>query len=418
MSNETTTTTNACNQEVNRSINQLVSHLSTMNLTVPRVDAYNDIFDFITEFESITATLPAEEQIKLLVKSFPPGRLRNYYDTHIKPDAVTSDWKTIKQKIIDYYSDTEDRDRHLKRLQGMSFDISGQRKLFDYVEDLIYTMTKALGDQSDDLKIRYVKANLPAEVTNALINSSQFNNSANLGEFMKGIRQFDKSKSFGSNTDIKNELATVVKDVLTEIVKENIPRKAKVAAVHTPPRGNSPVRQRSPARPYSPGYYNQSANDRNYHNNWPQYQGQYSANYGRRSPSPARQSVGYNGQYQSRYRSPSRYQYPPPGYQSNDYGGNEPIQSYPNYQRPLTRPSSPYPRPSNSNHMQNDPSTGYSEQQQQRVSRYDQNNNNRSMKAYDESANDYYFRRFGVPPDPCRKCGLMHWERHCHFHLN
>lgn len=390
-----------------------------MNLTVPRVDAYNDIFDFITEFETITATLPAEEQVKLLVKAFPPGRLRNYYDKEIKPYVLSSDWTSIKHKIISYYSDTEDKDRHLKRLQSMSFDVGGQRKLFDYVEDLLYTLSKALGHQDDELKIRYVKANLPPEVTNALLNSNQYNTATTINEFIKGVKQYDKAKSFKSGSDLKNsELVTVVKQMLTEIVKdENKPKKAKVAGLQDSSRESSPNRGRPKARANSPGNKcHQCGQDRNPHTREPSPNPQFS-NYRRRpSPSPPRQFVGYNEPNRQYYQSPPRYPDYQIHYQRNDYVGNQPTQGFPNHPRPVPRSPSPGRGPQNNYPMQIGARHDQAIQRPQRVPRADQNNDYRSLKAFDDEA---YFRKFGIPPVSCRKCGRMHWERHClEDHLN
>lgn len=33
-------------------------------------------------------------------------------------------------------------------------------------------------------------------------------------------------------------------------------------------------------------------------------------------------------------------------------------------------------------------------------------------------SDDLYFKKFGMPPNPCRHCGMTHWERHCHQTLN
>ena len=117
---------NSSTQDVTRSIDQLFGQLSISNITVPRVDAYKDIFEFLNEFETVSATLSDEQQLRILVKAFPPGRLRAWFERELKPLIVTgSPWSTVKTKIISYYSDKEDRDRHFSRLQGLKFKPEG-----------------------------------------------------------------------------------------------------------------------------------------------------------------------------------------------------------------------------------------------------------------------------------------------------
>lgn len=183
-------------QDGNKSIDQLIGMLSISNVSVPRLDKFRDVFEFINEFETVTATLTDEQQLKTLIKAFPPGRLRSWYEREIKPLIVTNPtWSVVKAKIIAYYSDREDRDRYFTKLHAMKFNPDGQDKLFVFVEDMLYAFSKAFGNTSDDVKIRYVKSVLPPTVAQCLSQNTDYNTPTDLVQFLKAIRQFDMSRA-------------------------------------------------------------------------------------------------------------------------------------------------------------------------------------------------------------------------------
>lgn len=196
-------------QDVTKSVDQLCEHLSINNVVVPRIDAYKDVFEFINEFELVSATLPDEKKNKLLVKAFPPGRLRAWFDGELKSlITANSDWQTIKNKIIERYSNTEDRDRHFKRLQTLKFNPQGNVKLYDHVEDLLYSFSKAFPNESDaDTKIRYVKSNLPSAIQFTLTSIHEYNSAKTLPDFMKAMKQYDILKTAISLTRTLSPLA-------------------------------------------------------------------------------------------------------------------------------------------------------------------------------------------------------------------
>ena len=109
-------------QEVTKSaVNQLCAQLSMSNIVVPRFDAFTDVFDFMNEFETVTATLPEEFKLKVLVKAFPAGRQSAWYEAELKPLILAEEpWLTVKNKIISRYADSEDRDRHYSRLKSIN----------------------------------------------------------------------------------------------------------------------------------------------------------------------------------------------------------------------------------------------------------------------------------------------------------
>lgn len=423
---------------MNQSIDQLINQLSVVNINVPRVDAFKDIFEFVNEFESITAPLTDEQQLKLLIKAFPPGRLRNYYESVLKPLITpTATWQTIKAKIIEHYSDTEDRDRQLKRLQGMRFVDDGHKKLFDYVEELIYTFSKAFEGQDDGIKIRYVKSNLPATISQLLINNNDYNNPANLEQFLRGVRQYDRVKANQSTSDgcVKlksSELVTMMKEVFKDMQQEKEEKRHQVAALRPSSREGSPGRDGVLARPNSPRFqYDQPYYNRNQQVNNPIYERKQTDYYPQRSPSPARRFAASGEQYRPRYdRSPQRYVRYDDTHVRPNHSQYEPRQEY------CSRQASYQPQDTYQSQLAYESLNSRGSQQFQhsqrtqdsrvtsrslspRAARLPQDSNTTQI-AHNEAAfsTERYYRKFGRPPTPCPRCQLMHWERHCPDYLN
>lgn len=393
-------------QDVTRSVDQLCTQLSMSNIVVPRINAYNDVFEFISEFELVTATLPEEHRFKLLVKAFPPGRLLAWFEGSLKPEIEKSvPWTTIKNKIIERYSDTEDRDRHFKRLQEMRFNPKGTQKLYDYVEDLCYSLNKAMPTGIDDeTKIKYIKANLPSEVKPTLSLVNDYNFPKDMDEFMRGIRQHDILKpSYSSEAQGEkvntSELVSVLKDLVKGVKQEGEATRNVVAALQAKPRDPSPQRQRQPVQfqrgesPPRPSYHMNRERSVSPYNRPPQ---QSNSQYYR--PSVNQQSNNhYNQQpYLNQYQNSNNLI---PKYQNSSAN----VSNYNQYQR--NRSPSPGHQYRESIPMQNDHAIG---NQPPKI-------NSSNPAIFSE---DLYFKKFGVPPKPCPNCQYSHWARHCQDNLN
>lgn len=390
-------------QDVTRSVDQLCTHLSLSNIAVPRINTYSDVFDFIAEFELVTATLPEDQRLKVLVKAFPPGSLFTWFEQTLKPLIKgMAPWKTIRNKIIERYSDTEDRDRHFNRLQRMKFDPNGSQKLYDYVEDLCYTIGKALPSVTDEeSKIRYVKANLPSQIKPSLSLTQDYNFAKNMEEFMRGIRQYDLLKPGRQNESqdekVKtSELVTLLKDIFKGVKQEGEATRNVLATLQAKPREPSPQRQqqavsfRREASPQRPTY----------HMNRERSVSPYNTHYQQSNSLQYRPSVDQQPPISNNYQN---------NYTNRNFSGrNSPIPSAnrPNYnQYQQGRP----PSPSNYNPISN-------QTQQNNTNQYIPTN---SQKTSNEVfSKDLYFQKFGVPPSPCPNCQYMHWARHCHNNLN
>lgn len=410
-------------QDLSRSLDQIFGQLSLANIVVPKIDTYKNVFEFINEFESDTAMLPDDQKCKLLAKAFPAGRYMAWYEKEIKPIINSSSWKTVKSKIIERYSDTEDRDRHLKRLEAMKFNQDSTLKLFDFVEELSYSFSKAFPKEDDDTKIRYIKNKLPSAILPTLSTISQYSTASKMEDFLKGIRHYDVLKAGCQGSDDSsaeklkvNELVTVLKDLVNGI-KQQASSNAVSALM---PRSSSPndsrrremVGQHNSRRENSPG----RVNHRSYHDRSPS---PYNRRFEQRSPSPAQPSVGSNFQYQYNHeqnndrnanRYPQHNHYNPSNYQHSG-NRNQPVNNYQNktYLRGRSPPPIDYQQGNYSmdNNTNNPP--------------YYRSNHQSTSAANKVSGafnNDHYYQRFGYPPTPCANCQSMHWMRHCPDNLN
>lgn len=412
-------------QDISRSVDQLSAQLSISNIssisniTVPRLDTSRDVFEFISEFEMATAMLPDAQRVKLLVKSFPPGRLSSWYESELKP-LVNQPWSAIKTKIIDRYSDTEDCDRHLRRLETLKFNPDGKSKLFDHVEDILYSFSKAFPHEKEETKIRYAKSKLPLVILPALSNIPNYH-STELKQFLKALRQYDILKSGCPNVQVNQSGAANVTEMVKALKDLFVDMKQQTSRNVVSAMGS---RNQSPVRPSSRDIADQSNRRRDDSPRRISYQ-----RYQERPPSP------YNSHAQQRALSPSKHFVDP----NNNY--------YNNRYYPLNN-NHYYPNQSHYHHYQNrqlDPisqdnqSTEFSRNRQyQRGSspnarNYRSNNSylqnedvrsrerspsrvgNKQINAFD---NTRYYEKFGMPPSPCSNCQMMHWTRHCLENLN
>lgn len=395
--------------DITKSVDQLCTQMSLTNIQVPRLNTFEDVFEFINEFEMATATLPDDQRVKLLVKAFPPGRYQNWYDTTIKPLVDSnSSWSAIKPKITQRFAVNEDRDRHFSKLQRMKFADDGSVKLYDYIEELLFSFNKVFPKEKDlDTKVRYIKSNLPSSIKPYLTLINSYNQPRDMEDFMSGIRQFDvlRSEGFGKSDGKINtsEMTNLLKQLLSEIQSVK-PR--NVVAAYNPKNS----REASPNRPFRFDRFQdrgRSPDRANYHNRR------------RISPSPSRR---HNEQPRSssdrHYYQQDQDNFPmSSGGQARDYDFR-PASSQPQRGNQL-RPASPltgqHRSSNNMRYRENSPSRN-ADQFTQRPSRQNPSDhqtrsmNNNLPNAFDS---ERYYSRFGIPPKPCSICGAMHWFRHC-----
>lgn len=377
-------------EEVTKSVDLLCAQLSIMNIAVPRFDKYKDVFDFINEFETVTATLPSEHKVKLLVKAFPPGRLMSWYEHELKPLIEQSKpWLTLKDTIISRYSDTKDLDHHLLRLKRLRFDPNGQDKLVDYVEDVSYSFVRAFPSEDEASRIRYIKAAMPIEIESPLAVISEYYYAKDYKELLRGVRRYDNLKKdkppeVTPRGSVDNsQLVTLLTELVKEVKQTRTPR-GVVAAMPTHSRDSSPHERQS-----------RRDNQRDY----PQRNHQTPMSPDRRAPRqatpPRRQEFVDRNSYNDQVNN-----YPDTKPYSHQY------QAYANQ-----RPSSPSRAVG---YRGNSPVKAIAAPNEAGPSKEAHTQRGSNIKAFNE--NEYY-KKFGIPPYPCSECGYMHWARHCTIHL-
>lgn len=420
-------------QDVTKSVDQLCTQLSLTNIKVPRIDTYEDVFEFISEFEMATATLPEEQRTRLLVKAFPPGRLHAWYESELAPLIKSiSTWKAIKEKIIQRYSDTEDRDRHFHRLKEMVFVDNGRNKLYDYVEDLVYSFNKAFPkEKDDDTKIRFIKSSLPTSIKPKLTIINDYSNANTMADFMRAIRQYDilnfgtsnKNEDQGEKIS-RSEMVTLLKELVKGVRQEGEATRNVVATLQPKLRESSPQRINDPRNNSSSYPREASARRQSLHTDYQSNINNNYQQYRQRTPSPRRPSVDQQHHYPNNNIQPSHQykyntQYPINNtyYDNNNRQNNQNESTNPFRYHEFRSRRSPSPMRQNygQNYMQNncDPQQYY----HHNVSQTNQPSGqpNHATGAFSDQ---FYYQKFGMPPKPCSHCQYMHWSRHCHMHLN
>ena len=383
--------------DVTKSVDQLCDQLSITNVTVPRIDNFKDVYDFIVEYEMATATLSDDQRLKVLVKAFPPGRYQAWLKNakeKLENSGRMLTWPRMKGEIITRYAETESRDRHFNRLRELRYIDTEPNKLFDFVEEVLYSFNKAYPDvKDDDSKVRFLKSLIPPDLKTTLSLIPEYDQPESLERFLKGIRKFDTMRSGRNNNDAKSEsvkpseLAALFKSLLKEM-KET---KEVVAALR--PRSPSPYRAR-PQQAY---------------------------------PSQSREASPQTNINESQQRSTQHEQRPRRSAAQND------LQSPPDRGNEQRNNQGRFRSNYRTNFQNRSGAREYQRNQQYRRDSYTQANLPKSDtsaenihknehpavispgQAFNEQA---YYKKFKVPPTPCAHCGLMHWTRHCPDRLN
>lgn len=342
-------------QDVTRSVDQLCTQMALANVNIPKFNPTKDVFDFLTEFEMVTSAHTDQQRFTLLAKAFPSGHLRLWYEAEIKPAIVANaTWSAVRSKIVNRFSDVEDRDRHFAKLRDLKFDADGSQRLLDFVEDLLFSYARAFPtDTSQEARVRYVKAAIPASLKSTLGIIPEYQTALDEGTLKRAVKQFDSTRGIRSdyNTDSglkTSELATLLKDLVSSIRQEGeTTRKAMLA-------GMKFIDEERAIHKDAISYY---------HNYRP-----------RERASPNRQERRSSPNHRVN-RSPS----PQRGSQPNRPGK---VEDKTVEVKDIKEPGKP------SNHKD---------------------------ELFDR---DSYYSRFGRPPSPCDDCGYNHWRRHCVKHLN
>ena len=365
MSSQTPTDNQSALLDMTRSASQWYNQMSISNINVPKFSSSKDVYDFITEYEDVTATLADEQRPKLLNKAFRHGDHSSWYEIELKPAIDEGKpWSQIKSKIIDRFSIQGDRDRHFTRLRELKFNPDSSRMLLDFVDDMLYSYKRAYkSDYNEESCIRFIKSSLPQGTQAILSADTDYREAQNIEALKRAAKQYDLSRRVGdsspNNRQVTTELASMVKELAASFKKElelnmkdnaitrkdnETTRNAIVAALRFNQRDNESANRERQSRPT--------------------YQD-------RRSPSPA-----------FRQRSPS-------------------------------------PKPYDRNYLSAGKATNKDGPSgaKDKFQRYGEDANATKREAFSSKS---YFEAFGMPPSACTLCNdnSWHWSKHCFKNLN
>lgn len=179
---------------MSRSIDQLCHQMLLANVIVPRFETFVDVFEFLSHYEDATAMLNDDQKKRLLAKSFTPGRWKAWFEYALEP-IISSDnsWSSIKRRIIDRFSDLEDRDYHFVKLRDLKYDPAIHSRLVDFAEEIVYSYRKAYRGNSfrEEDCLRFVKASIPSNLRPALSMITDYQFARSIDSQLKAIKLFD-----------------------------------------------------------------------------------------------------------------------------------------------------------------------------------------------------------------------------------
>lgn len=362
------------------------SQAAINNIKVPKIDE-GDVFTFLNDFEDATSLLEDCQRIKLLTRSFPSGRLRNWYNTEV---SCLNTWATVRSTIIKRFSYIEDRDHHLFRIKELKFEAKSGRKLYDFGDELYYSLSKALPESSEESKVRFLKTALPESLIPELALNPGYNQNTDHKLLLSAFRQYDKARVKKSINSVifketvddmdtravtKAELLEMKNDLVEtfkQLQASGLQHHQTMAAQDSDRSSRNSIKLR-PSSPYPP-----------------------------RSPSPRHRD-------QSPGRSPYRQEYRTQQYQpstSSALLSNHQSRSPNRQQRQQVSAGSPKSTTTDEPNGSKVPDS---------TSKTPHKVTGISNQAFSEAK---YYEKFGVPPRPCIFCKMSHWDRHCIENLN
>lgn len=361
--------------DVSRSVEQLSTQMTYVNVNVPKFDDCKDVYEFLNEFDLITGVFGTEQKLCLLAKAFKRGRAKYWFENDLQPLINKGEpWSIIRDKIIERFADTEDQERHFTRYKELTFDPTKGKRLLDFVEEIIHSYRCAHGAGSNDENcIRAVKAALPKEIRGKLAEKTDYREANSLDKFKQVIKLYDVfaegSQTKGSDTAELKSMIRHLSAKMDIMDKDNKASREAFSAALSELRPPSPTNmQMAAVAPRNNEYqrgrtFNQERHD---------HEGR---------------------SYQARSsRSPVR---------ENSYRRNN------NYQRERR-----------DSHSSREGSPGRGQHRYSRSDAMERSPKSKSVREDKAFCDEIYYKNFGKPPRPCNECNAWHWQRHCPNHLN
>lgn len=353
---------NSTLQQLSDSISQQAS-IAINSIPIPEFRGLpsEDIHEFLKKFKFHTSTLSEEHRCQALNKALKDSAM-TWAKVNLKDLLRQSDWKSIKNQLIDRFGSGDRRIRYMEKLSTLKFDAK-KSTLISYVETFLTIYKKAFTGQSESDAIQSLRINLPDGVVKGLnqlddewVNFSQTTQLYDLVKrYERNIMPYETRES-ESNNSIN---ADTLKSMLMEF-KESITQ-------------------------------------------------QLDKRQNGESKSDNQQLAIIANQKPSRPLDHKRYQYQRPRYQNRNYGQQ-------NYRRPSYQGRNHYQDRNNYQPRRqfNTGTPGDSKPllHQSRLAIAGQPVNQGSEQNLVNPSASYY-AKFGKPPAPCKYCHGDHLHRHC-----
>lgn len=371
-------------QDVTKSVDSLRTTLSIAGVKVPRYDSFNDVFEFLAEYELITTGLDDKQRILMLAKAFPVTCHRAFYEAELAPLVNNpKPWSQVRKIITKRFADTDDQARHLLRLRELKFDPEADKSLLDFAEEVFHSYKRAYPPEVvKSTAVAHVKASIPKPLRQVLNMHSDFREANDEESLKKALKHYDLSKGASqkvtNNRELTREITDVVQETLKNFQKQMLEsQKAVVAALKIQDEKLEKVQYNRYQPPERSGRYQQSSSP-----------GRSSSPYRNASP-------GRDRRYD---RSPQR---------NGDFRGPREPRNNNYYDRQSPSPRSQDNYNQSYRNVSNRPPTPFARDEQR----------SQTHPAHDFIDKKRYLDEFGRPPRPCTHCGSDHWDKHCPFNL-
>lgn len=370
------------------------NQVSLMNVHIPQYDGSQDIHQFINEYETITSLLEENQKIKLLVKAFSAGNYGHWYKRVLEPAMKTINvkWSDIKKLITERFSSGHEIDRHLRRLETMKYDPSGDMKLIDFVESFIYCFDKVHGlSGKEETCCRALKIKLPDDVSRQLSLFAEYRNARTTKDLLDAVKNYELNITVQPTTNKleHREMVSIMKSMFDNYHKEF------VAAIQPKLMKLNINDSKSKSRHHSREHCRcVSSSDEDAHNRKSRDSSKNRSEHSRANSETSREASPHANRY-DKHRYNKRYH-------SHDNTGDE---------------KNNHRQSSSRHHSKHDNNDG-SDKTHQLIGNESKSNVEFNLELENSPKYKAYIEKKGKPPAPCIFCKALHWFQDCPWNLN
>lgn len=188
-------------------------------LPIFRGEREEDIQEYIKNFEDQTCGLDDRLKILGIRRSF-RGSAKEWLNENCSGELGSSNYSSLKQKIIDRYAGETAYIRNRKHLNQMRFDVNGRETLGSFVDRFV-ALARRLKMGEDKEIVTGILIALPLEVQGDLEYLESLKNITTLEGLTKLAQRYDGivSKRFKGPDDI-NQLGAIVSSISQEELKK------------------------------------------------------------------------------------------------------------------------------------------------------------------------------------------------------